>query len=183
MPDIEGNRIVVSHINIRPSISILVMQLILLKLLVAAIIIGLYLIGISYSFAADLLYDLYLGLSLIVLVFSAGIFMTIFAVLSWMNEYYELGPKNLIHKKGLIFRREEKYPVENIKFVQLSQGFLGKMFNFGTLTLLDLRRNKLTDMYLIHNPLRYYEIMDRLFPGINEEGNLIREKFIEPVRD
>lgn len=173
--DVEDGKLKVTHINVRPSISILVLQLISLNILSAAVVIGLYIGILSYQPLVDIFLQVYTGLAIIISVFLVQISLTIYAVVVWMNEYYEIFPEHLIHRRGIMFRKESKFPIRNVRFVQVNQGLLGKLLNYGTLTLLDGRRNKFLDMYLIHNPIRYYQILDKLNPSINEEKAALRE--------
>lgn len=172
--EVEDGKLKVTHINIRPSISILVLQLIALNVLSAAVIVALYLAVVSYSFLMELILNAYIGLTLISMIFFAQISLTIYAVVVWMNEYYEVFPEYLIHRRGVVFRKESKFPIRNIRFIHVSQDILGRLLNYGTLTLLDGRRNKFLDLYLIHNPVRYYQILDKLNSSINEEKESLR---------
>lgn len=173
--EVEDGKLKVTHINIRPSISILVLQLIVLNVLSAAAIVAFCLAAVLYLPIMELILNAYIGLILISIIFFAQISLTIYAVVVWMNEYYELFPEYLIHRRGVVFRKESKFPIRNIRFIQVNQGILGKMLNYGTLTLLDGRRNKFLDLYLIHNPVRYYQILDKLNPSINEEKESLRD--------
>ncbi len=179
MPDIEKDKIAVSHLNIRPSISLLLMQLILLNILALAIIIGLYLATLIYSPAMDLFLNYYIGLPILGLIFLFQITLMVYGVLQWLNEYYEITTKMVYHKKGLVFRSIQKYPLEAVKYISLDQDFLGKIFNYGTIMLYDQRREKRLDLYLIHNPIRYMEVFEKIAPALAQDQHILRQNIIE----
>ena len=56
-------------------------------------------------------------------------------VLSWMNNYYEVLPGVLILKKGVFRTISTTFSLSNIEFQRVDQGFLGKIFNFGTIEI------------------------------------------------
>lgn len=170
----DEERIHVTHLNIRPSISMLVLQLIFLDLVAAAVITFSYFAILLYPVIADMILRSYLGLFLIVLVFIVQICLSSWAVLQWINDYYELTPKLLVHRKGVIWRKIEKYPMEHIRYVTINYGLLGRLLNFGTITLYDMRRIRYTELYLIHNPNKYLEVLEKLDPSIDVVEDVIR---------
>lgn len=176
MPEVEGDRISVTHLNIRPSISILLLQLIFINILAAAIVILGYLAILNYPPTIEFYLKSLSGLVILGVVFAIQIVITIYAALKWINEYYELTPKLLIHKKGIFFRKIEKYAMEHIRFAIINQGILGQLFNYGTITLLDARKEKFLDLYLIHNPTKYLEVFEKLNPEMDEIENVLREE-------
>jgi len=93
---------------------------------------------------------------------------SVYIVLQWINEYYEITPTVIYHRSGVIFKKEEKYILGHIRMVEVFQSFYGRLLNFGTIGLFDYRRNKYEDMFMIHNPMRYSAIIETLIP--NSDG-------------
>ena len=103
---------------------------------------------------------------------------TTYVVLDWLNEYYEIRSDRFIHRKGIFSRKDEEYPFVNIESVKLSQGFIGRLFNYGTLELFEFKPIKYRTMYLIHNPARYLHILESLMPEATVEKEVPREHLI-----
>ena len=70
-------------------------------------------------------------------------------------------------------------PLSIIWQVELSRGILGTLLNYGTIDLFDQRFNKHMSLYLIHNPLRYFRILEDLIPKLEERRETIREHVLE----
>lgn len=179
MDKVDANGITVTHLNIRPSISLLIGQLVLLDILVMLVIIGGYLVILQFQSDIDLILRSLSGLFILWAVFLAQIFLTIFASLQWINDYYELTPTCIIHKKGVIFRKIEKYSLENLMYLNVEQSTLGTLLNYGTLTFLSQRREKLLELYLIHNPNKYLEVIENLKPNFGKVEQVIRGEIKE----
>lgn len=174
------DRLEVTHVNIRLSITIMLFKLIVVEIAAAALVIifhsALFLIGgQTIPVIGTITFTIPLFLVLITLKTA----ITLFVILQWLNEYYEITPKMIFHRRGLLFKKEATYPLTQIGMVDVHQTLLGRFFNFGTIGLFDLRRNKYEDMYLIHNPMRYAQIIEHLLPQMNERKEVIREHIIE----
>lgn len=175
--------ITVTRINIRESISILVLKLIALDFIAAVFTIVFFAVtsfNPSDSIAEkiltyNMLFFLLLGL--------LKIAFTIYVVLLWLNEYYELTPTAILHKKGMIIRDEERFQLQDVRTIKLYQGLFGKILNFGTIELQDIRRNKRVEMYLIHNPQRYVHILEKLLENPHEEKHELRKHIFEKDED
>jgi len=100
--------------------------------------------------------------------------VTLLVLLQWLNEYYEITPLAVYHRKGVFFKKEMKYTLAHIQMVSVNQTFLGKYFNYGTVSMFDYRRNKYEDMYLIHNPVRYARVIEGLLPNADERKEFFR---------
>ncbi len=159
--------IYLTFLNIRHSISILLLKLVFIDFLAAALLIASY---FSLLSGQDLLGVHLIDPPIFLTVFGIlgifKVFTTIYVVLQWLYEYYEITPDEIVHKNGIIFRKVEKYRFDNVRAVSLSENFIGEMLNFGTITLYDLRMQKYLDMYLIHNPSRYFKVIKSLNPNI-----------------
>lgn len=183
----NGDKLVVSHINIRQSISILVLKLIFIEVMFAVLLIFFR----SMLFTAETLGVVSINSPLEsvgitgIFILGAGIkmFLTVYVVLLWLNEYYEITPSEVIHQRGIIFRKTSRYSFEHVQNAEVFQGVFGKTLNYGTISLLDRRRNRLVDLFLIHNPMRYMKVLDTMIPRLDEERKLIRGKVYEIPED
>jgi len=179
----RSGKIYVTHINIRQSIFFLVFKLIFLDL-ISVFLAVLYFFSVSNKFmpevinSAILSYNLSFFLALVFL----KIALTIYVVMRWITEYYEVWPDVIIHKSGIIWRNQEKHPLSQMRSVRIEQGFFGKIFGFGTIRLYNWYLKTHTALYLIHNPIKYFHIIEGLMPKSEKEKEIFldEEALAEP---
>lgn len=178
--DKEEKKIHVTNINIRHSIFFLLLKLFLLDVIAAFMAIAFFMFLTLPSLPSEIKLQ-FISYSEIyfVLLVSIKIFLTIYVVLQWLNEYYEIRPASVAHRRGIIWRKEEIFPIKQIRAVGIHQGMLGRIFQYGTLTLYDWWMEKYATMYLIHNPIKYLHVLETLLPGASQEKDIVRERFIE----
>lgn len=169
------HEITLTHVNIRQSISILVAKLIFLDFLAAVLVISSYFIivtggsWINFNQANSFLF-----LSIFVITGIVKIAIDTWAILLWLNEYFEITPEFIEHKKGVLFKKTEQYRVDHIRAMTVENTFFGELFNFATITLFDIRLNKYLDMNFVHNAQRYANIIKRLRPHIETKEDYIK---------
>lgn len=166
----KEKKICVDHVNVRVSIAFLVVKLIVADVLTTIVLVllysALYSTGLQQFISID---DSSFGLVSLILLSLIESVLTTYVVVEWVNEYYEISPHGIDHKRGVIFKKVEHYGLQNIKQISISQGVLGKMFNYGTLTLFDWRLDKCAELYAVHNPVRYVRILEALLPNVDEQ--------------
>lgn len=175
----KKKEIIVSHVTIRQSISILLLKLIVLEIMAAVFFIIFQMVLFSPQFSSIFSYIHVYGIGFFLFAVTVKIILTIYIVLLWLNEYYEITPASVRHRSGIIFVKKEKLALDDIQSVTLSQGLFGRLLNFGTLSLYDWKWRKYEHLYAIHNPMKYIEIVESLLPGIDEERSIIREHVLE----
>ena len=182
MPEEKGRKkISVDHVNVRISIVFLIAKLIVLDIF-AALIVSLFFSSFILPIPIELKvqivsYNIWYFVTLAI----GKILLTLFIVLEWLNEYYEIRPTTITHRRGIIWRKEDVYdlsprdPAVRISSIGIQQGFLGRIFNFGTLFFYDRGTYRYQYLYYIHNPLRYFEILHYLLPHAAIEKDVVRE--------
>lgn len=169
----KSKKIYVTHINIRESIFFLVLKLISLDI-IAVFMAVLYFSSVSSQFIPEvinnaiLLYNVQFFLILVLL----KIALTIYVVMRWITEYYEIWPHQLMHWSGIFWRTHEKHPFSQIRSVRIEQGLLGKIFGFGSIHIYNWYLEKSTALYLIHNPMKYFHIIEGLLPKTEKERDI-----------
>ncbi len=170
----------VSHVTIRQSISFLLLRLILLEVVsILGLILSLLFFfnpGVQNQLGG---WILYVNIPYFVGIVLLKTFVMLFIILQWLEEYYEINPKYVIHKKGFIFRKEEKYLLTHLGKVKLEQGVLGRIFNYGNVKIFNWALEKDVTLYLIHNPTKAMRILEELLPESDEEKETIREHLID----
>lgn len=172
----KTRKIYVGHINIRQSIFFLVLKLIVLDAIGAFFTI-LYFSSVSSKFIPETINNLALSYNLpfFMILVILKIVLSIYVVMQWINEYYEIWPNLIVHKSGFITKHEEKHPLSHIRSLKVEQGLLGKTFGYGSITVYDWYLEKDTSLYLIHNPIKYYNILESLVPKTEEEKQVFQE--------
>lgn len=161
------DKIALTYLNIRQSIAILIARLVVIDILLAVIVIfSYYLIIESGLVLSNVGLGFWIFITLFGLTGLSKILITIYVVLLWLNEYYEITPEYIYYKRGIIFRKSEQYRIDHIRRITVEDSFLGQMFNFATITLYDIRFQKYLDLYLIHNARRYAKVLQELRPDI-----------------
>ena len=172
-------KIVVTHINARQSISILILKLITIDI-IAASVIGLFYLSLLSGFLIE--FRIGLTLANIILYASFVVFeitLTVYVVLDWLSEYYEITPEYIVHRYGILKQKEKKHKVTLIDNLTLEQGFAGKMLKFGTISAYNYRHNRILTFYNIHNPHRYMAVLEQLTPDADTAKDLKEGTFID----
>ena len=63
------------------------------------------------------------------------IFIIISILLRWLTTRYYIEKNRLIELKGIFSTRERTYDLKNLKSVIIDQGIMGKIFHFGTVSM------------------------------------------------
>ena len=174
------NKILVTHINIRQSIFFLLLKLVVLDLFLIFFV----LIFFSSLSASVIPNDIKLqllshNLSFFLILGIVKTVITVFVILQWLNSYYEIWPSSIIYKRGIIWKKEEEFPYGHIRSIKIEQGVFGRMLTYGTLSLYDYSLKRYATLYLIHNPIKYFRILDGLLPKAEKEKQILREHVVE----
>lgn len=165
-------KIVVTHLTIRQSIFFLLLKLIVIELIAAILVILFH----ELLASADIIF---FNIPLFVILVSTKTAFMVFVIIQWLEEYYEITPTEIIHKRGLLFKKEERNMLNHLNSLKIDQGLFGRIFNYGTLTVHNWTTDKDVMLYLIHNPIKYNDILQSLLPDIDKEKQVLREHFLE----
>lgn len=83
-------------------------------------------LGESYTIAR-------IALSVVFLSIAVGAVITLVA--QWANEGYYLKENELIVRRGIIAKTETAYPYANMQSVTVRQGIIGRLFNYGQISI------------------------------------------------
>jgi hypothetical protein len=176
--------ITLTHLNIRESISILISKLILVDIVMAVIVVGAYYLMVNGD-----IYSLHLSSnpSLFLIIFGVvgiiKISLGCWIVLEWLNEYYEITPEYIVYKRGVIFKNKQQFRIDHTRMMRVIDSLPGEIFNYGTISLYDLRLNKYLDMYMIHNPERYAQVLKTIRPTLEIKTDKVWLPWKKPVAD
>lgn len=121
---------------IRKSAFFLLVNIIMLESLFAVIFLlmrsPVHLFDISFIEFDDI-YFIYTFI--FILLTGIKLFLLFSIILSWMNNYYEILQGQLIHKKGIFKIKSTTFSLGNIELQEVEQGFLGRIFKYGTIEI------------------------------------------------
>lgn len=170
------NSFEVTHVNVRTSVVFLILKLVVLDILATAT--ALVFFGIISSGTLSDQTNLFLiSNSAFYFLTLAGfkIILTLYVVFQWLNEYYEITPTQVVYKRGIIWRKVDVYDYAHIRSLGINQGLLGRIFNFGSLSVYDRGVYKYYYLNYIHNPDRYFKLLKTLCPDADIEKDVVRD--------
>jgi len=172
----NDSKICVGHINIRQSIFFVMLKLLVLDMM-ATILAASYLYLVLNNIIPEIFNHAIRSYNLIyfLMLFFIKIFLTLYIIMAWVNEYYEIWPDFIWHKRGFIIKYEEKHPLAHIRSIKIEQGVLGRFFGYGTIIIYNWYLKRYTYMYLIHNPVKYFHIIESLIPKTEREKEIFQE--------
>lgn len=94
-------------------------------------------------------------------------------IIKWFYVYYQITPKEILLHTGVIAQRRKHFALEKAESVTLDQSFLGRIFNYGTITIELFLSNSHHAVYLrdIHNPAKYVDIIEKTITSFGDEDN------------
>jgi uncharacterized membrane protein YdbT with pleckstrin-like domain len=90
----------------------------------------------------------------------------IYIALIWSNDYYEFRANDIAHFKGVLTKSKQSYQYQDIQSISIQQSILGRLFNYGNITLLiptighDVHFNEVTD------PKSFVELLKSIKPDV-----------------
>ena len=176
----EGKKnLTVSHVTIRQSIFFLILRLTILDIfttLAALAFFSSFFIPLSIEAKLAIVSSNFIYF---ILLATFKIILTIFIVLQWLNDYYEITPEVVTHRWGIIWQKDDSFKITHIKNFGVRQGIWGKMFNYGSLHFYDWFMKREYSIYLIHNPRKYLKILEDLLPFADEDRELVRDHIFQ----
>ena len=174
----KGDRkdIIVTHLTIRQIIFFMLLKLIVIELFSLLTIVAFLYFMPQVPFVND---SLFFSIPILIVAEIIKSIFVFYVIFQWLEESYEITPVHVIHKRGYLIKREDKFIFEHIGSVEIEQGVLGKIFNYGTLKLYNWAKEEFILLYLIHNPIKYYNILKKLVPAADENKKVMRDNLID----
>lgn len=92
------------------------------------------------------------------------LFFIVNITLSWSNIAYYLTGKHLTRKTGMFHVKEDLFHFDNIRSISVTQSFLGKIFNYGDITLMTSASGGYQEVVTIsgvQNPKKYQQMIQQ----------------------
>lgn len=108
----------------------------------------------------------------VILIQILNLYILLVAILTWLNKQYIFNPKEVIIKTGVLSTKSTTYEIANLQSMSISQNFIQKLFNFGSIKLFNPVLKEEIYISDIPNPHKYGEIIQQYQP---ENTPLIRK--------
>lgn len=147
--------------TIRGSLVILVFRLFLALLLIEVVYAAVYyFLSIQFNIPYDWHHHVSFGLFLLLsLKLVAQAYLIILVTLSWANRAYLLTVKHLVTREGVFSLKENIHDFDNIDSISINQSFLGRLFNFGDISINSDKEDSNRSMIGIPNPRKYERLL------------------------
>lgn len=167
----------VTHVNIRTSIVFVILKLLVLDILASATALVFFGVISSGYLSNQISFFLISNSAFYFLILAAvKIVFTLYVVIQWLNEYYEITPQRIVYRRGIFWRKVDVYDYAHVRSLGIQQGVLGRIFNFGSLSIYDRGVYKYYYLSYIHNPQRYFKLLQNLCPDADMEKDVVREQ-------
>ncbi len=97
------------------------------------------------------------------------LFFIIFVSVKWITTIYEIREGEIKFRQGLIAYSQKVYLCKHIQEVICKQGFIGKIFNFGSIELYDPTLTNNLNIDCVQNPSKYADIIKKNLLQNNSE--------------
>ena len=84
----------------------------------------------------------------------------VFLLLHWSFFRYKISDTEVVEKSGLIRRRVHAHSLKNTQSINITQGYLGRLLNYGNI--------------ILHNPLSKENILLKDIPDVNRYSKILR---------
>jgi uncharacterized membrane protein YdbT with pleckstrin-like domain len=128
--------------------------------------------GLS-SFELENLGNLF-GVLYYILLSLIELFLILLVTLRWTSEEYEIRNDTIVHRIGILKTMEETYSLRNLGNAAISQGVLGKIFNFGTIRIFSPLLKQEYFINNVHNPKQILESLEDDLSDRKNKGTIIR---------
>jgi len=90
-------------------------------------------------------------------------YLLISLVIGWISTLYFVAAGHLIRQRGVLHIKESVFQLTDIESVMLNQSWLGRIFDFGdvTITFVVARQREEVILYAINHPQRYEQLFSQ----------------------
>lgn len=170
----------VTHLNVRQSIAVVIARLMLIEIIFAFLIFFIYIPLSQLDHTSNWFTQFFTASSLVfILILTVKMVLSFYVIFRWLNEYYEIAEDAVYHKRGFIFKQVEKCALRNARTITFTQGFIGKLLNYGTIDMFLWPMRTHFIVYMIHNPTKYFKMLEDLIASPHQEKSIMREHIAE----
>lgn len=103
--------------------------------------------------------------------------LLLYLILNWVNTVYEITDKEVVYRTGIIGKRARAYDMSNVQSSYVEQSILGRLFNFGKVTLYSPALK--SDLYFsdVPNPQMFKAAVDIALEDEPEQNSTYLRRF------
>ena len=125
-------------------------------------------------FAVSDLGQLYnMGTFYFLILFFIKIILSLYLVLLWVSEEYEINEGIIFHRRGVFRKTEDSYSLKNLGSFTIYQSFLGRLFNYGDIKVFSPVLKQDFHLVAIHDPKRIAESLEDDISGSGDKNRII----------
>ena len=154
---------------IRRSVALFALRVILLELIFEVIYLSWRTLIHYLPFSLDTVVTLN-GISIIfflILITVIQNIILVYIVLSWVNDFYEIGSKEITHVTGIFSKTRRSYPYRDIQSITVHQGFMGRLLNYGEINLYIPTLGHDLHFREVASPRRFVELVKEANPNLS----------------
>jgi uncharacterized membrane protein YdbT with pleckstrin-like domain len=102
--------------------------------------------------------------------------LTLWVALQWSGLEYELTQGKLIQRHGIFSISEESFSLAHIESITINQNLLGRIFNFGSISLFSPLNKDDIFLTMIQNPYKYKSFLETNIGLDTNKAILIRRE-------
>jgi len=95
--------------------------------------------------------------------------MIAWVILAWANEEWEIKEGVIYHRRGVFKMNEEAYSLQQVGSITMSQDWIGKLFNYGTIRIFSPLLKQEYYLMNLHNPRDIVRLFEDEISGENQE--------------
>lgn len=157
-------------ILLRGSIFVIVSRIILIVVLFSTLRLFIRIPFVMFEINSETILQMFSVNTIIALIsVLVEIALVLFVTLTWVHEHYEIMPGQIIRRRGVLVVKENVFTFDRIQTIDIFQGLMGKIFNFGSLTIYNPALDRKIILYNIDNPVRYKDVIEQVL-NVNEVG-------------
>ena len=149
----------------RTSLVLIGLRLVLLEILMELLYLLPKIVGTMFFSSTPYLVQLNIALGIVFLCLTIiQILLIIFVFIRWDGHYWEIRESEIIEWKGMLSKQKTTHSFVHIESLEFQQSLMGRLCNYGTITLYIPTFKRDIILADISNPNRILEILQRELP-------------------
>ena len=99
--------------------------------------------------------------------------LAIWVILKWYTETYEIHRDDIHHNRGILFRREQTYPYNNMQEITVDQGPIGRIYHYGDVRLFIPTLGRDLVFHQIPHPHHFVQTVRHVMPYPDKQKFII----------
>lgn len=103
--------------------------------------------------------------------------MLLFIFLQWITTVYEVTHSEAIYRVGILSKKVRAYDMSNVQSAYFEQSLLGRIFNYGNVTLYSPALKEDLQFFNVPSPLVFKQSVDLALQGQDENNSTYLRRF------